>query len=106
LLDFFYIGLVSPQKGRIDAYTRFGGPTVVSASYVIERYGISAFFADIDAGRVYWREGDSILHTLLTWSAEDGFRQVMAQFDMEYESAHEWRNRHITALLQALMKRG
>ena len=63
------------------------------ANVVLELYGVRGFLEDVDAGRQYWREGETVVHSVLDWAATDGFAKIMSEFDLEYGSAMEFRNR-------------
>jgi hypothetical protein len=72
------------------------------AHHVIDHYGIRSFLADIDYGREYWREdGGGIVNSILTWLAGEGFQDFMKQFDASWDSAIEFRQRHV---INAIMK--
>jgi hypothetical protein len=73
--------------------------------FILAVYGVQEFIADIDASRQYWREpnGDSIIGAYLTWLAEEGFGDFMAQYDQQYATAHEFRQRY---MLRAISRIG
>ena len=79
------------------------------ALYVIDRYGIRRWLADIDSGRAYGRSGeghcgDTIIDSDLNWSVNEGFADVMEHVGVTYWSdALEYRQRH---LLQAMRAKG
>lgn len=75
------------------------------ANYVIELYGVREFIADTDRNREYWRDGESIIHSILTWASEDGFHEFIAQYNLDYGSAHEFRQRHLIRGVAALLAR-
>jgi hypothetical protein len=76
---------------------------VGSAAVVVELYGIRQLAADLDAGRQFWRDGDSIVHTVLSWVTEAGFATFFGEADLEQKSALEYRQRH---LIEALRPKG
>ena len=126
---FFYLSLAhgvekgSPEGNRIEC--------VGSANYVIELYGIRKFIADLERGREYWRESpcccsrrnadstrttgagvgsaiakcdcgrQTVSHSILTWATEDGFAELMREFDPDfpYQTASQWRGRDQIRLL-------
>ena len=73
---------------------------------VLAGFGLEEFLADIDAGRTYWREGDSVLHHTLTWASEVGFGEVLRKLGLEldFRSAHAYRNRHELMMMRTLMR--
>ena len=72
------------------------------ANHVVQFYGIHSLLADLDSGREFWREGDTIVHSVLDWIVTEGFQEFMAQYEFEYQSPKEWRERHFIALLKKL----
>jgi hypothetical protein len=63
-------------------------------------YGVLRFLADIDAGRQFWSEGDSIVHSVLTWIVEEGFREFFSQHDVNFTDAADFRQRHMINALK------
>jgi hypothetical protein len=62
---------------------------------------VGELIADIDAGREFWRDGDSIVHSILTWISEAGFEAFFSEYDFPYASAHEFRQRHLIHALKS-----
>ena len=88
-------------SGHSDRVSRF---SLACSNYIIELYGLRRFLADVDRDRQFWRESDSIVAAILDWTANEGLPEFLHECEMEYGSAHEFRNRF---LLQAvIMMRG
>ena len=75
------------------------------ANYLIECYGIHEFFADIDAGRDYWRDtedgsGESVVHSCMSWLMDEGFKEFFDQFELSWphSSRLEWQQRYLIAM--------
>jgi hypothetical protein len=62
---------------------------------------VDEVFADIDAGREYWREGDSVVHSVLSYITGAGFGDFFKQYDLPQTTALEFRQRHLINLLKA-----
>lgn len=74
------------------------------ANNVIECYGISSFIDDIDHGREYWRDGNTIVVAVLEYLAGPGFAKLFEDVELDHtSSALEFRQRH---LLRALSGNG
>ena len=71
------------------------------ADYIIGLYGISNYIADIDRDRQFWRDGSTLVNTVLDWVANEGFETFFDQYNLGYRTAHEFRQRH---LIKALSK--
>lgn len=72
------------------------------ANHLINLAGVPEFLADLDAGRRYWDEGDSIAHSGLAWVAGPGFAQWAAGFEFPYSSAGAFRARHLAEPIETL----
>ena len=77
------------------------------AAFLIRAYGIPEFFADLDKGRDYGAEGESIVHSSLAWASEAGFGELARELDLKdandqvFSDALAWRQRHmITELVK------
>ena len=80
-----------------------------SANYVIGLYGVQRFFADIDRDRQFARDAyadpatanaGSVVHSILDWVVNEGFPAFMEQYDLDYDSPYEFRNRFLIAFLK------
>ena len=71
------------------------------ANYIVELFGVRQFIADIDRDRQFWREGDTICHSVLDWAVNEGFDEFFSQHDVEFKEAHEFRQRHIIRALKS-----
>ena len=72
------------------------------ADRILELYGLRQFLEDIDRGREFWRDGGGIVGATLEWLSGEGFAEFMRRADLEYFSAHEYRNRFLISLLRGL----
>ena len=70
------------------------------ARYIVDHYGVRSFLADVDRAREFWRDDGGIVGAVLTWAADEGFADFMREFDIDYSSSQEFRQRHILKLLQ------
>ena len=73
-----------------------------SASRILNLYGIRIFIEDIERRREFWRDGGGLVAAALDWLSTEGFAEFMIEADLDYASAEEFRQRHITRLLKAL----
>lgn len=88
-------GQSGPREGR--------GICVQFADHISELYGLRCILADIDAGRNYWRDGDSVVTAGLDWITGEGWEAFFGRFEeMEFNSAHEFRQRHQLMVLSGL----
>ena len=99
---FFYCSLTHGEEEREADSTRRVCESVGCGNYLVELYGVRRFIADIDRDREYWREGDTICHSVLTWLAGDGLPEYLRQFKQDFSSAHEWRQRYLLAALRRM----
>jgi hypothetical protein len=96
--------LVDSPEGGIDGGNGRIEHTLGRANYLIERYGIYSFLADIDAGREYWRESEngseSIVQSCLAWLVDEKFKEFFDQFEMSWphSSRLEWQQRYMIAM--------
>jgi hypothetical protein len=81
------------------------------ANNIIRLYGLRSFLADIDAERDYWREGrpegESIIHTVLGWLANDGFYPFFSQLNGNIDdclTAQQYRQRYLIAAFRSRPK--
>ena len=67
------------------------------ANVIVELYGVSELFADIDRDREHWREGDHVVSAILDWIGGEGFVKFFTEYNIEfdYQSASEFRARHL-----------
>jgi hypothetical protein len=91
---FFYLGLSATSQEGSSSDAQFH-ETLGGATYVLESYGVQRFLTDIDAGRRFWDENDSIVHSLLDWASTDGFSQLFNDPKPEYSSATAFRSRYL-----------
>jgi hypothetical protein len=70
------------------------------AAYAIELYGVQRFFADLDRDRDFGDE--SVTGSLLNWVTHEGWAEFSEHAEWEFDSALEFRQRHI---IQALKQR-
>lgn len=72
------------------------------ADLVFELYGVPQFFADVDQSRIYWREGRSVVHTVLEWVTTVVFDEYFSQFtNWPYETAQDFRARPLTRIFRS-----
>ena len=96
----------SPEGGVGGGYGRLEH-SLERANYLIECYGVHAFFADIDAGRDYWREAkngsESIVQSCMSWLTDEGFKDFFDQIEVPWahNSRLEWQQRYMIALWKA-----
>lgn len=82
-----------------------GGPGMGRADFVIERYGVHRFFADLDRNREYWRDGGGIVAAVLDWLATDGFQDFCEKHGLPWVTPQQYRHQHEVALLSELTAR-
>ncbi|WP_220182508.1 hypothetical protein, partial [Kluyvera ascorbata] len=84
-----------------------GARCVQWSTYLIDQYGVSRFFTDIENGYRYpdpRSPAGTVTHTLLTWASNEGFRELCRELDMgDYESPLQFRQRFI---LEAIKQKG
>jgi hypothetical protein len=99
--------LVNPSEGGVDGGNGRLEHTLGRANYLVECYGIYSFFADLDAGRDYWRESEngseSIVQSCLSWLVDENFKEFFDQFEMSWphNSRLEWQQRYMIAMWKA-----
>ena len=88
----------------VDAFYRIGRER---ANKIVVLTGArGSFIIDVDSGREYWREGESILHSILTWASNEGIIKVLDHYNQgEFILPGDWRNRHIRSLIQIMTRR-
>lgn len=106
---FFYMRLGERPTGDPGDDPR-GLEHVQCAHRVLEHYGLSAFLADLDEGRQFWRESGCIA-AVLAWLAGEGFREYFGRYgeDFPYRTPADFRARHLdrfAASIRALAHRG
>ena len=96
----FYVCLLGPRsegpKGRVRSIE-----SLWCADIILGLYGLSEFFDDIEAGREYWRDGDSLAHSVLDWLAGRGFDEFFSRYDSPWKSASAFRQRDLIAATKA-----
>lgn len=69
------------------------------ATRLIERYGVSRFFTDVEDGYRYpdpASPAGTVVHSLLTWASCEGFRELCRELDFgDYKSPLHFRQRFI-----------
>ena len=100
-LVFFYCHLGFRPEAGDGGHAENGGWSVGRVLDLLQRYGLRCFIADLDHGREYWREGESVVPSALTWASEEGFADLMAELELGWESALEFRQR---LLIQAMKR--
>src|SRR6516162_8364277 len=98
--------LVNSSESGIGGGDRGPEHSLERANYLIERYGIHAFLADIDANRDYWRDcngSESIIHSCMSWVMDEGFEKFFDQFEMSWPHGTrlQWQQRYMIALWKA-----
>jgi hypothetical protein len=64
------------------------------ADYCIAAYGVQDFYSDLEAGREYWRERDSIVHASLDWVGGEGFDEFFRRYgDWPWKTSRAFRQR-------------
>ena len=64
-------------------------------TFLIGLYGVHEWFADIDQKRAYWKESEGIIHHLLDFLSNEGFKEYMKANGGKWIDAQEYRNRHL-----------
>jgi hypothetical protein len=103
---FFYLGFVGPQAigARPDDLPH--AHRLWLADNVIDAYGLDQLLADLDAQREYWREGDSLVHSVLDWIATEGFDAFFSRMpNWDFHTAADFRHRYLIGLGKALSGR-
>ena len=73
-------------------------------SYLVALFGVEGWLADLDAGRRYLAEGNTLYHTYLDWASGPGFGAVARrlEFDKVFVDAGTWRQRYSMGLFRAM----
>ena len=72
------------------------------ANYIVTHYGIQRLVADIDRNRQF--DTSNIVGWVLDWVSVEGFQTYFEQFDLEYQSPTEFRQRFLISRLDAILR--
>ena len=102
---FFYLHLSSTQAQGSALVHGTDEYAVGYGEYLVKFYGIPRFIADLDRDRDFCADRTTVVSAGLDWIANEGFREFFGEqdYDFPYNSAHEFRQRH---LLHALERKG
>jgi hypothetical protein len=100
--------LANLQQERSSKSRHSDGWTADATKFVLHAYGFREFLEDIERSRSYATEGDTFLHSVLSYASERGFEAIIEEVEDAYggeirwKSAHEWRQRHIVVAIESL----
>ena len=63
--------------------------------YILGLYGVSEFLSDIEAHRLYYKEGETIVTSILDFMACEGFDNLIKKLGLKFKDAQEFRQRHL-----------
>ena len=79
------------------------------AHRILDLYGLTNFLADVERRREFWRDGDTMAHSVLEWASCEGFGDVVKPLAdraniQAFQTAQEFRDRHVIEAILSLLK--
>ena len=84
------------EHPRTDKPIEFNRLSVV----IVAMCGVSKILSEIDCQRTYG--GNGLVYEALAYATGEGFKEVFSEWGVEFQTAQEFRQRHITAALKGI----